>query len=91
MKFTDGYWQLRQGVTAFHPSRAYDVEAARDRLTIYAPARPVRHRGDTLNNLLLTVEFWSPMPDVIGVRLSHFSGGRRGRYASSRCPRRRVR
>jgi hypothetical protein len=36
MKFTNGYWQLRQGVTAFHPSQAYDIESAPDWLTIYA-------------------------------------------------------
>ena len=41
MKFTDGYWQLRKGVTMLRPAEAYDVAAAGDRLTIYAPARPV--------------------------------------------------
>jgi alpha-D-xyloside xylohydrolase len=75
MKFTDGYWQLRKGVTMYRPAEAYDVQAAADRLTIYAPARPIGHRGDTLNNALLTVEFWSPLADVIGVRLVHFAGG----------------
>src|SRR5262249_6200739 len=32
-------------------------------------------RDDTLSNPLLTVEFWSPMADVIGVRLTHWAGG----------------
>ena len=75
MKFTDGYWQLRQGVTMLRPAEAYDVTAADGRLTIYAPARPVGQRADTLNNALLTVELWSPRADVIGVRLTHFAGG----------------
>lgn len=74
MKFTDGYWQLRPGVTMVRPAEAYDVRAAPDRLTIYAPARPIGQRGDTLNNALLTVELWSPLADVIGVRLTHFAG-----------------
>lgn len=75
MKFTDGYWQLRKGVTMHRPAEAYDVAASDDRLTIYAPARAISHRGDTLNNALLTVELWSPLDGVIGVRLTHFAGG----------------
>src|SRR5258708_15291725 len=75
MKFTDGYWRLRKGVTMHRPAEAYDVTATSDRLTIYAPARPIGHRADTLNNALLTVELWSPLEGVIGVRLTHFAGG----------------
>src|SRR5579859_5479025 len=74
MKFTDGYWQLRPGVTMHRPAEAYDVTAAEGRLTLYAPARPIGHRVDTLNNPLFTIELWSPLPDVIGVRLTHFAG-----------------
>jgi alpha-D-xyloside xylohydrolase len=74
MKFTDGFWELRKGVTMYRPAEAYDARAAGDRLTIYAPARPVKDRNDTLSNPLLTVEFWSPLDDVIAVRLTHFAG-----------------
>jgi alpha-D-xyloside xylohydrolase len=74
MKFTDGNWMMRKGVRAFYPAQAYDIEAARDSLTVYAPTRPIQHRGDTLDGTLLTVRFSSPMPDVIRVRLTHFSG-----------------
>src|SRR6266700_2897352 len=46
---------------------------------LLAPVRRVRQRGDTLNGVVLTVEVFSPMPDVIGVRSTHHSGGgRRG-------------
>src|SRR5207237_194189 len=76
MKFTDGYWQLRKGVTMLRPAEAYDVEAAGDRLTIYAPVKAIGHRTDTLNNPMLTIELWSPLPEVIGVRLTHFAGAR---------------
>ena len=75
MKFTDGNWMMRKGVRAYYPAQAYEVEAGRDSLTVYAPTKPIRHRGDTLDGPLLTVRFFSPLPDVIGVRLSHFAGG----------------
>ena len=74
MKFTDGYWMIREGVQAFYPAPAYDVETASDSFTVYAPTKRVVHRGDTLGGPLLTVEFSSPMPDVIRVKLTHFSG-----------------
>ena len=55
VKFTDGYWQLRSGVSARYPAQVYDVTADADSLTVYAPTRPIRQRGDTLNQPLITV------------------------------------
>ncbi|MFI1330673.1 alpha-xylosidase [Streptomyces sp. NPDC020845] len=78
MKFTDGYWQLRPGVTARYATSVADVDVADDRFTLYAPVTRIRHRGDTLNGPLVTVEAWSPAEGVIGVRLWHH-GGRRPR------------
>ncbi|MFD5468802.1 alpha-xylosidase, partial [Kitasatospora sp. NPDC127059] len=74
MKFTDGYWLMRPGVTARYASEVADVRAGEDRLTLFAPVRRVRGRGDTLNSPLLTVECWSPAEGVIGVRVTHHAG-----------------
>ncbi|HZT44508.1 MAG TPA: alpha-xylosidase [Chthonomonadaceae bacterium] len=75
MKFTDGNWMMRKGVRAHYPAQAYEVEAAAGAFAVYAPTKAIRHRGDTLDGSLLTVRFSSPLPDVIGVRLTHFAGG----------------
>ena len=75
MKFSDGYWRMRSGVTVWHPAEAYDVSQSADGLTIYAPTRQIEHRGHTLGGPLVTLRLSSPMPDVIAVRLSHFEGG----------------
>jgi alpha-D-xyloside xylohydrolase len=77
MKFTDGYWMNRKGVSAFHPAQVHAVETTPESLTVYAPIKPLRHRGDTLNTPLFAVEFASPLPDVIRVRLTHFAEQRR--------------
>ncbi len=61
MKFTGGYWLLREGVKAFYPQQAYGVETTTDTLTVYAPTKHVIQRGDVLNQALLTVEFSSPV------------------------------
>ena len=48
VKFTDGYWQLRDGVQARYPAQVYDVKVESDALTVYAPTRKIENRGDTL-------------------------------------------
>ena len=74
MKFTDGYWLLREGVQARYPAQAYDVSVEPDALVVCAPTGKIRHHGDTLNRPLLTVRCSSPAPDVISVAVSHFAG-----------------
>ncbi|AXK35770.1 alpha-xylosidase [Streptomyces armeniacus] len=75
MKFTDGYWLMREGVQAAYATEIADTRVDDDRLTLYAPVRHVRHRGDTLNAPLLTVECFAPADGVIGVRVTHHAGG----------------
>ena len=74
MKFTDGYWLLPKDIRAFHPAQVYDVEVEQDAFTVYAPTNQITHRGDTHDGTLLSIRFSSPMPDVVRVKLTHFSG-----------------
>jgi alpha-D-xyloside xylohydrolase len=74
MKFTDGNWMMQPGVKAHYPAEAHEIDTTENALTIYAPTRPIRHRGDTLQGPVLTVRFSSPMPDVIRVMLTHYAG-----------------
>ena len=76
MKFTNGYWLLRDGVHADYPTEAYDVTVEPDALVVYAPTKHIQHRGDTLNQPLITVRCSSPTQDVISVAINHFAGGR---------------
>jgi alpha-D-xyloside xylohydrolase len=76
MKFTDGYWHMRPGVTPHYPVQVHEVEIEPDALTIYGATRRLVHRGDTLNLPLLTVRFTSPMPNVIRVQMVHHKGQR---------------
>jgi alpha-D-xyloside xylohydrolase len=74
MKFTDGYWKIKEGIQACFASCAFETEQQGDELVVYAPEKPIRHRGDTLNMPLLTVRYSSPLRNVIKVRISHFEG-----------------
>ena len=75
MKFSAGYWQMRAGVEPHYAVQVVDTRVEADCLTVYAPSRRIRHRGDTLNIALLTVEYSSPMANVIRVRAYHHDGG----------------
>ena len=70
MKFTDGYWLLRPGVSTHHAAEvAGHPLRRRAPAHPYAPVKHVRGRGDTLNSPLLTVDCWSPGAEgVIGIR-----------------------
>ncbi|MEV6374934.1 alpha-xylosidase [Micromonospora musae] len=74
MKFTDGYWQLRPGVTVLRPGAVESVEPEERGLTVFAPTGRITGRGDTLNRPLVTVRLFSPADGVIGVTVAHHLG-----------------
>ncbi|MDP9417349.1 MAG: alpha-xylosidase [Actinomycetota bacterium] len=76
MKFTDGYWMLREGVQASYPVAVHDVETGEASVTLYAPGYRVSNRGDLLDGPLITLTLSSPSEGVITVRADHFTGGR---------------
>ncbi|HOA55813.1 MAG TPA: alpha-xylosidase, partial [Clostridiales bacterium] len=75
MKFTNGYWLMRDGVTLAFPVEIRDVRVCDGLLKLFVATRPVRHRGDTLDGPMLTYEFSSPFADAISVKVYHFKGG----------------
>ncbi|MEI7032678.1 alpha-xylosidase [Streptomyces pratensis] len=77
MKFTDGFWLMREGVHASYATEVRDLQIGADHITAHAAVKHVRQRGDTLNTPLLTTEFFSPADGVIGVRVTHHAGKRR--------------
>ncbi|WP_371749450.1 alpha-xylosidase [Streptomyces sp. NBC_01283] len=76
MKFTDGFWLMRDGVEASYATEVRSVRADADRFTAHAAIKRVERRGDTLNSPLLTVDCFSPAEGVIGVRTTHLAGKR---------------
>jgi alpha-D-xyloside xylohydrolase len=74
MKFTDGYWKIKEGINTHFVSCAFETEQQGDELVVYAPEKQIKNRGDTLNMPLLTVRYSSPLRNVIKVRISHFEG-----------------
>lgn len=75
MKFTDGYWLLRDGVRAAHPVEVLDIAAHPGGLDVHAPTTPIRNRGDLLKGPVVSISCTAPMPGVVAVRLTHLAGG----------------
>jgi len=74
MKFTDGYWMTRPGVSLLKPVGVDEVVAGDGSLTVYAASAPLTKRGDTLNRPLITITLDSPAEGVLGVTVEHFRG-----------------
>ncbi|WP_405900885.1 alpha-xylosidase [Streptomyces sp. NBC_00727] len=74
MKFTDGFWLMREGVRASYATEIRDLRVSADQFTAYAAVKRVAARGDTLNTPLITVDCFSPAEGIIGVRTTHHAG-----------------
>ncbi|MEN9607129.1 MAG: alpha-xylosidase, partial [Actinomycetota bacterium] len=81
MKFTNGYWLLREGVSLFAATQSQRVDVIADEVgrpaaRILTATKRVEHRGNTLNIGTIELELDSPATDVIRVRATHHRGGR---------------
>jgi alpha-D-xyloside xylohydrolase len=74
MKFTDGYWLVREGLKLQNPIEIRDSKADADSVTTFSATKVVRSKGDTLNATILTQKFSSPRPDVIKVQFYRHIG-----------------
>ena len=74
MKFNDGFWQLRPGVSAVYAQEAYDVMADGDSIVVTAPTRRIESRGNVLNLPVLTTTLTPVADGVIKVRIEHHTG-----------------
>ncbi len=77
MKFTDGFWLRRPGVTAAYAAEAYDIVADGDSLVVTAPTRPINERGNVLNLPVHTVTLTAAAEGVVKVRIEHHAGAHR--------------
>ena len=75
MKFTNGYWLNRENTDISSPQEIRDISIYDGKLELYAATKYIRHRGDTLDGVMLTFEYSSPIPDVICVKVFHHKGG----------------
>jgi alpha-D-xyloside xylohydrolase len=76
MKFSDGYWAIREGVRAAYPIEVHEVDIDEATLIVVAATKELVHRGLTLNTPIVTIQCRAPIDDVIAVRMVHHAGER---------------
>ncbi len=74
MKFTNGFWLIKEEYSPLFCIEYFDHTFDGENLYVYACSKHVEDRGSILNTSVLKVKFFSPLDDVIGVKLTHFEG-----------------
>lgn len=77
MKFTNGYWLMKEQMDARFAVEYFGHDVLGDTLVVYAATKHLNDRGDTLNSALLTVEFSSPLPGAVRTEIIHHAGTKR--------------
>lgn len=74
MKFTNGFWLVRDDFTAEYVRDFYSVEQKGETVLAYGPYRKIESRGDTLNIGMMTFRFTAPIADVLGIHMVNHAG-----------------
>ena len=74
MKFTEGYWLRSEKANILYASQAYEVQEIPGGMRVLAPVGTISSRGATLNMPTITLEFTSPVENMISVRSWHHEG-----------------
>ncbi|HBM80220.1 MAG TPA: alpha-xylosidase, partial [Clostridiaceae bacterium] len=74
MKFSNGCWLNKDGIDAYGPVQAYDIETDDNSISVLATTRFITNRGDTLGGPVIKVRLSSPMYDTIRVQIFHYKG-----------------
>ena len=73
MKFTEGMWKVKEGVTPEWGGNVFKTIISENNLRLLL-TKPLQRRGDTLNTSTLTVDISTPSKDIISVKSVHWAG-----------------
>ena len=74
MKFTKGFWLVRDEYRPDYVRDFYAVEESKDAVRAYAPYKKIDGRGDTLNVGMMTFTITAPQKDVLGIHMQNHAG-----------------
>lgn len=74
MKFTNGFWLLKEEISPIYAVEYAGHEIEGNTLTVYAAQNHIRNRGDCLNLGIITLKLTSPQENIIHTELTHFQG-----------------
>ncbi len=74
MKFTNGFWMVRDEYIPSYVCDFHSVREDEEGIHAYAPYRKIESRGDQLNTGMMTYTFTAPCEDVLGVKMQNHMG-----------------
>ncbi|WP_206831277.1 alpha-xylosidase [Alicyclobacillus fructus] len=74
MKFTDGNWLVREGVSIYPGLSVQDWRRDGDGVLFFVACRPVANRGHMLDGPMLTCRISFPRPGMVRIEQNHFLG-----------------
>ena len=74
MKFADGYWLNRRGLTVDYAAQPYDIQIRNNAVYVFVTTQIIYHRGMTLGGVTLAYVFSSVRENVIRVEIAHHKG-----------------
>ncbi|MCL2322452.1 MAG: alpha-xylosidase, partial [Oscillospiraceae bacterium] len=74
MKFTDGYWLVREGFKINQLVQIIDYKVFEDKIILYITTKPINHKGDTIDGALITMEISIINESVVKIRYDHHKG-----------------
>lgn len=74
MKFTHGYWVIRDNFTMSYAQQWVRTNIRGNELNVKTSCHPIHGRGSTIGGAMLNVTLSAPRPNVIRVKLEHFQG-----------------
>lgn len=74
MKFTNGFWLIRDGLELISGVQFFKAYQVDNKLRVLVAPKDLSERASQLDTAILTVEFSTPMEDVICVKIYHHKG-----------------
>ena len=74
MKFFNGRWEKKKGVSVYSPAQIYEWHKTEHELTFLAPHREIANRGMTLDGVVLTFHISVAREGVFHIVVNHYEG-----------------
>ena len=72
MKFFNGHWEKKKGVSVYSPAQIYEWHKTEHELTFLAPHREIANRGMTLDGVVLTFHISVAREGVFHIVVNHY-------------------
>lgn len=74
MKFFNGHWEKRQGVSVYNPKEVYEWRQEDEEFVFLAPHQHIQERGMTLDGVVLTFHISVSRENIFHIVVEHYQG-----------------